>query len=80
MATPEADSRSPRRRALDEQIAAEPPLSPLDLPPDAEGKALTDAWREEVARRSAEFDAGQAETVTWQEVQARWRSRRAAGG
>jgi hypothetical protein len=35
MATPEADTRSPERRAQDEQIAAEPQLAPLDLPPDA---------------------------------------------
>jgi hypothetical protein len=33
--TPAADQRSPERRALDEQIAAEPPLPPLDLPADA---------------------------------------------
>jgi hypothetical protein len=31
----EPDSRSPERRARDEQIAAEPPLGPLDLPSDA---------------------------------------------
>jgi hypothetical protein len=31
----EADPRSPERRARDEQIAAEPHLAPLDLPPDA---------------------------------------------
>ena len=35
MTTPEADGRSPERRARDEQIAAEPPLAPLDLPPEA---------------------------------------------
>jgi hypothetical protein len=35
MATPEADTRSPERRAQDEQIAAEPQLAPLDLPSDA---------------------------------------------
>jgi hypothetical protein len=35
MATHEADRRSPERRALDEQIAAQPPLSPLDLAPEA---------------------------------------------
>jgi len=35
MATPETDSRSPGRRARDEQIAAEPPMPPPNLPPDA---------------------------------------------
>jgi len=35
MTTPERDQRSPERRARDEQVAAEPPLAPLDLPPDA---------------------------------------------
>ena len=35
MAIPEPDQRSLSRRARDEQIVAEPPLEPLDLPPDA---------------------------------------------
>ena len=35
MTIPEADQRSPGRRARDEQIVAEPPLAPLELPPDA---------------------------------------------
>jgi hypothetical protein len=35
MPTPEADQRSDARRALDEQIAAEPHLPPPELPPDA---------------------------------------------
>jgi hypothetical protein len=35
MPTPELDKRSPGRRALDEQIAAEPPLAPPELPADA---------------------------------------------
>ena len=35
MPTPEIDRRSPERRARDEQIAAEPPLAPLELPPGA---------------------------------------------
>jgi hypothetical protein len=34
MTTPETDRRSPGRRARDEQIAAEPQLPPLELPPD----------------------------------------------
>ncbi len=35
MTTPEVDNRSPGRRARDEAIAAEPPLAPPHLPPDA---------------------------------------------
>jgi hypothetical protein len=35
MTTPGVDQRSPGRRARDEQIAAEPRLAPLELPPDA---------------------------------------------
>jgi len=35
MASPEKDNRSAARRALDEQIAAEPPLAPPTLPADA---------------------------------------------
>ncbi len=35
MTIPEVDERSPGRRARDEQIAAEPQLAPLELPPDA---------------------------------------------
>lgn len=33
--TPQVDTRSPDGRARDEQIAAEPQLPPLDLPPAA---------------------------------------------
>jgi hypothetical protein len=35
MTTPGIDQRSPGRRARDEQIAAEPEMAPLELPPDA---------------------------------------------
>ena len=35
MPTPDIDRRSPERRARDEQIAAEPPMAPVALPPDA---------------------------------------------
>jgi hypothetical protein len=35
MIIPAEDERSAARRALDEQIAAEPPLTPPDLPADA---------------------------------------------
>jgi len=35
MTTPTVDQRSPGRRARDEQIAAEPPLAPLEIAPEA---------------------------------------------
>ena len=35
MTTRGVDQRSPGRQARDEQIAAEPQLAPLELPPDA---------------------------------------------
>jgi hypothetical protein len=35
MSTPEVDQRSPERRARDEEIAAQPPLPSLALPPGA---------------------------------------------
>jgi hypothetical protein len=34
MNTPGADQRNPGRRARDEEIAAEPEMAPLELPPD----------------------------------------------
>ncbi len=34
--------------------------------------ALSPVWRQEIARRSAEYDAGRAETVFWQEIKSRW--------
>jgi hypothetical protein len=40
MTTPAVDSRSPERRARDEQIAVEPMLPPLDLPPDAAASSV----------------------------------------
>ena len=41
-----------------------------DAPPeqDREPPTLSEAWRQEIARRSAEYDAGRADTVAWQEV------------
>lgn len=35
MTVPAPDSRSPQRKARDEEIAAEPPLPPPDIPPGA---------------------------------------------
>ena len=40
MTTPEADQRSPGRRAQDERIAAEPPIPPLKLPPNVPASPL----------------------------------------
>ena len=40
--------------------------------PDADAPALSDAWKREIARRSAELDAGETTTVDWKEIQARW--------
>jgi hypothetical protein len=52
MIVPEADDRSPARRALDELIAAEPPLAPLELPTGAKPAPLQfylDAMRKPLA-------------------------------
>ena len=40
MPIPEADLRSPSRRVRDKQIAAEPPLAPPELQPDAASSLL----------------------------------------
>jgi hypothetical protein len=40
MTNPTIDERSPERRARDEQIAAEPQMPPLALPPDAPATPL----------------------------------------
>ena len=40
MPIPEADQRTPARKAQDEQIAAEPCLPPLDLPPGSPSSPL----------------------------------------
>jgi hypothetical protein len=44
------DSRSPERRTRDEQIAAEPPLAPLELPSDATPRSV-DSYRDSPAGR-----------------------------
>lgn len=53
-------------------------LQSIEPPPDAE---VDRAWREEVAARVAARDAGEVETVPWEEVRdqlyARLRERRA---
>ena len=40
MTAPGVDQRSPGRRSRDEEIAAEPQLAPLELPPDAPTSAV----------------------------------------
>jgi putative addiction module component (TIGR02574 family) len=57
-------------------------LDGLDESPESssESPGLTEAWKQEIARRSEEYDAGRAETVRWEDVQARWQSRRGANG
>ena len=40
MTIPGVESRTPLRRACDEQIAAEPQLLPLDLPPHAPASSV----------------------------------------
>ena len=54
----------------------------MDGLPDqvAEPPALSEAWKREIARRSAELDAGEAATVDWKEIQARWQQRSGRGG
>lgn len=47
---------------------------------NGETPTLSEAWRQEIARRSAEYDAGQAESVSWPEMQARWQSRMSSDG
>ncbi len=56
---------------LDESVAPEPPGAP---------PALSEAWRREIARRSAEYDAGRAETMSWQELEGRWQAGENSGG
>jgi putative addiction module component (TIGR02574 family) len=41
---------------------------------------LSEEWRQEIARRSAEYDAGREETVAWDDVKSRWKSRGTTGG
>lgn len=41
---------------------------------------LSEAWRQEAMHRLAEYDAGLAETITLEELRARWDARRLPGG
>ncbi len=48
-----------------------------DSPPDEQAPTtLSEAWRQGIVRRSAEFDAGRAHTVCWEKVRTRWHARR----
>jgi len=42
--------------------------------------ALSDEWRAEIARRSAEIDAGTAQSYTWDETKLRARQRASRDG
>ncbi|MFN6311739.1 MAG: addiction module protein [Planctomyces sp.] len=46
----------------------------------ADAASLDDAWLAEINRRSAEFDAGIAETLPWAEVKGQARRRQATRG
>ncbi len=54
MSTPGQDKRSTARRTQDEQIAAEPQMPPLDLPPDVPSSPM-EALLSRHARRPLAF-------------------------
>lgn len=67
--------------AAERQELVELLLDRLDETDEAEVRPkLSAAWQQEVARRSADYEAGRAETISWEEIQARWQSRRATDG
>ena len=74
LAAAESLSVAERRELIDLLAVGLGDPSPEEIP--AIQPALTEGWQREVARRSAEYNAGKAETVSWEEVRARW----AAGG
>ncbi len=76
LAAAESLSVAERRELIDLLLAGLDEVAPADEAPSA----LTEVWRQEVARRSSEYDAGRAETVPWEEVKARWQARREVGG
>jgi putative addiction module component (TIGR02574 family) len=65
---------TPEKRELVELL-----LEKLDEPVECTPE-LTETWKEEIKKRSAEYDAGQAETVAWEDVKARWRASRPTDG
>jgi len=46
-----------------------------DTLPESSLPPLSHEWREEIARRSAEYDAGSVETIPWEQVKAEALSR-----
>jgi putative addiction module component (TIGR02574 family) len=67
---------APEQRELVERL-----LEKLDEPPGTTGPPqLSEAWKQEINKRSAEYDGGQTDTVAWEEVQARWRASRSTDG
>ena len=78
LAAAEALTTAERRELIDLLAAGLDDATPAEA--EQGSPVLREAWRQEIARRSAELDAGRAETVSWREVQERWKSRRAAGG
>ena len=56
---------APERRELVDWLLAD-----LDEPDTSEPMELSDAWREEIRRRVADFRAGRGRTASWPEVKA----------
>jgi putative addiction module component (TIGR02574 family) len=56
---------------LSEEERAELASSLLESLDPVREQGVQEAWNEEIARRIAELDSGQAETVSWAEVQPR---------
>jgi putative addiction module component (TIGR02574 family) len=74
VAAAEALSASERQELIDLLLGLDGSVS------GAAPAALSEAWKQEVARRSAEYDAGHAEAVSWEAVQARWQARSPSDG
>lgn len=43
--------------------------------PESDRPPLSDEWRAEITRRSAEYDAGKASTIAWEDIKRDARSR-----
>ena len=55
-------------------------LESIDEIGDDASPQLSEAWRAEIARRSAEIDAGTAKSYSWEETKQRARERAARDG
>lgn len=55
-------------------------LDEVDDEPEPAAFELSPAWKEEIARRSAEIDAGGVPWKTWDEIKAKWAARETTGG